>query len=188
MLHTRESIREIQLHLRHLKATTTKGELEKAETLMGFAYNEDGLLQDDHLAIDLAVIGAWDWMHCYVVGGLWQREVTEFTTRLKDRNMGPKQIHQFLKGWEWPRGYASGRECFHAGHLSGSASQSISLAPALEQCVKDHVVPTGVCLAEAECCRALCRVLGMLSIVNSGLVSPTDLGVAIVEHLGRHRA
>ena len=63
----------------------------------------------------------------------------------------------------------------------------LSLAPVLAKYVRD-VVPRGACQAEVESCLAVCRVLGLLQIVNNGLVAAAELGDAIARRAALRRA
>eukprot|EP00959_Pyramimonas_sp_CCMP1952_P203085 4247107-Pyramimonas_sp.AAC.1 len=96
-----------QARLREIAQTGAKAQLEKTEILCGYIYNPSSLLHCASLNIDVSKVVAWDWMRCYIVGGLFQREVSEFAQRLKYLKMGvgPNEIHGFLSQWQWPRGY-----------------------------------------------------------------------------------
>ena len=130
--HTRLSYMGIQRELKRLKDAGNDAALKTHQTLLGFAYNAEGLLQDQHLKVDVPGTMQWDWMHCYLVGGMFQREVSEMVLRLDYGGLGADRLHSFLKGWSWPKGYGDAKSCFAQGRLTGTASQSISLAPPLE--------------------------------------------------------
>eukprot|EP00959_Pyramimonas_sp_CCMP1952_P365217 7648185-Pyramimonas_sp.AAC.1 len=73
-LYTNEEIHGMQRRLRDAAARGEMSELKRLEILYGWCYQEDGILQDPHLQLPLADALAWDWMHCYMVGGLFERE------------------------------------------------------------------------------------------------------------------
>jgi hypothetical protein len=187
--HDKYSYRGIQLLLKDLAENSrSKAPLLKKQTELGFVWTPTGLLADEHLAVDIPRTMQWDWMHCYVASGLFQREVSHLVSRLGEFGKGPIQIHTFLQSWAWPAGYASGKKCFSTGSLSGTASESMSLAPVLKQYLASEVDPFNILAQEAASCKALCEVLDMLTIANSGLVSPEALGIAIAGHLGLHQS
>ncbi len=188
--HTKGSIQGIFSRLKAMveDPLVSKAAVEREQVLLGFTYIPETLVSDPHLDIDIPGTLQWDWMHCYLVNGLFQREVSEFASRLKGHSLGADRIHDYLQSWNWPRGYVDAKSCFAKHKLTGSASQCISLAPVLERYLIEEVEPSGLLPVETASCRALCQVLQMLMVVNSGIYTAVDLGVAISNHLGRHRA
>eukprot|EP00959_Pyramimonas_sp_CCMP1952_P042865 896903-Pyramimonas_sp.AAC.1 len=183
-LHTNESLRGIQKKLRHEATAGTKSELERLEILLGFKYERDGLLQDDELDVSMVDIFAWDWMHCYLVGGAFEREVDLYVQKTSDYHLGYAVLDAYVRRWEWPKGYAHARECFTDGRFSGTASEQISLAPIIAKFASDIVIGRqNVCIPESESMIAVCDVIGMLSIANSGHLKASDLGAGIIKHL-----
>eukprot|EP00959_Pyramimonas_sp_CCMP1952_P225738 4720370-Pyramimonas_sp.AAC.1 len=72
-LHTHESIRSIQRRLKYI-AENEPARLDGLEILLGFSFNAASILQDEDLDLRLPEVVAWDWMHCYMVGGTFERE------------------------------------------------------------------------------------------------------------------
>eukprot|EP00959_Pyramimonas_sp_CCMP1952_P233880 4887396-Pyramimonas_sp.AAC.1 len=63
----------------------------------------------------------------------------------------------------------------------------MSCSPVLAKFLVDIARPAGHCAAEVASAICLCQVAGFLSIINSGLVSPAELGETIVNHLTLHK-
>jgi hypothetical protein len=136
---------------------------------------------------------AWDWMHCYFIDGVFVNEFRTLMLRLSDFALGSATFDQYLQCWVWPKGYAHARKVCAAGAGSkdfspgGTALEMLSVVPVLEKFLTDVVAPRRVCIVEVECALLLLRVADMLTIVNSGAVTPPALERAIVAHFGKHQ-
>ncbi len=123
----------------------------------------------------------------YCVGGTFQRECSEYMARLDAFGLGAWEFQSYLQSWSWPGGYASGKASFNDGELKGDASTMISIAPILGQYIREKVDPLMVLPVESQSCKLLCAVLQKLVIVNSGLVSDSELRDSIMHHLQMHQ-
>jgi len=186
-LHSSGSISGIQARLKKV-AEEDPGDLSRIEILHGFKYEPEGLLQDPWLDIDFMQVFAWDFMHCYLVGGGYEREVGFFCEALSPHDLGLAKLDQYVKRWVWPQGYAHAKDCFSTKKFTGTASEQISLSQVISKYARDVVIAKGVCVEMAHSMIAVCDVVGLLSIANSGLVSSKDLGVAIIHHLSLREA
>ena len=90
----------------------------------------------------------------------------------------------YLQSFQWPRGYASASKlCSKHGHMpTGSASEYISAAPVLARFLVGKVGTPGFD-ERISSCLALCSVLELLVMSNSGHVTPEMLADAIGKHL-----
>ncbi|CAK0853126.1 unnamed protein product [Prorocentrum cordatum] len=193
--HTASGIRGIQRRLRELAAVPNgKTELEKYETLMGYKYFASNWLQGESLVDDIDVVKAWcwDWMHCYMVNGVYTKEVSELVHRLRQVGLGPDVLDGFLKQWQWPLAHPDAKDLCsqHSDNSpSGNASVFLSSAVVLEKWLRDVALPiVGGADAEVRSGIALCVVVQLLTIVNSGLVEAGQLATAIGRHLALHKA
>ena len=75
--HTSASLKGIQIRLRELAAEGDTTALHNYEVLMGFSFEPESMLQDTDLDVDLFQVYAWDWMHCYLVNGTFDKEAEE---------------------------------------------------------------------------------------------------------------
>ena len=184
-LHTGSSVRGIQRRLHEVALEGgPKTKLTGLQSLLGFNYTPTGALADEELDINLPAVFQWDWMHCYMVGGVFVKETESLLQRLHPHGMGVSALHAYVQHWQWPLGYGHAKKTCH-NKLNGSASELMSLAPILGRFVME-AVPDGVCPLEVESCLALVRVVGLLSIVNSGQVQAVELGESIANHLALH--
>eukprot|EP00959_Pyramimonas_sp_CCMP1952_P083666 1749345-Pyramimonas_sp.AAC.1 len=71
-------------------------------------------------------------MHCYMVGGTFEREVNAFLECSGRHNLGIDKLQSYAEKWVWPRGYAHAKNVCQGRTLNGSASEFVSLAPVLE--------------------------------------------------------
>ena len=185
---TNEDIFKIQDKLAAVAATGNAKKLADTQTNLGFNYSPHGLLQRG-VGIDVTCSWCFDWMHCYFVGGCFVKELTCLLDRLAVYDLGADTSNQYLQAWTWPRAYASAKDIcnHHDDHRpSGDASSLLSSAPVLSKYLRDVVFPSGNCQREAVCGIALCRVLDLLTIANSGEVEPRELSDAIRKHLQLH--
>ena len=188
-LHTDDSVRAIQRRLAEAAASDS-AELGDLETWFGFNFNAEGLLQDRSIDVGCISRWCWDYMHIYLVDGIFINEARELLQRLGKHKMGGDMFDKYVQHWDFPSGYPTakklckGNKSFSPG---GSASEQIAAAPILEKYLQDFVGPS-ICKCEVESALRLCEVISLLSVVNTGSISPSALGDAIMRHLHAHKA
>ena len=194
LLHTDATITGIVRRLQEV-ARTDHGALARLEYEFGFNHCDENMLLDPHLNINLMSVIVWDWMHCFFISGVFNKELKALMDRLKHFNLGWTQLDAYLQKWCWPKAYASAAQVCAAAEAttdddheaSGNASQFVSLAPVFAKYLEDVVVPSGACPTEVASMLLLCDVVELLQHVQSGLVRPHDLEQAILRHLRKHQ-
>lgn len=191
---TDASIQECVQLLKRFAGTVTQQHFNRMQQSVGINFEPNGALFSDDLDglfLDGPVsVTHYDWMHCYVVSGIWNTEAGYFLETIKA--ITPvKSIHQFLKGLTWPKTISSrgmtGKTCLVKHEADGSevkcsASEALSVFPAFRlfvlEKIQDGVSPE-VDLAKRSFL-ALCQVLDLLS---SRQYNKETLQDAIMLHL-----
>ena len=95
----------------------------------GWTHVPDGMLADKALGIDPVRVLMWDWMHCMVESGAFDNSLDLFIDASKFEGVGVVKFHRYASCWQWPKGYAHGRDVFASGKVVMSASEALSIAP-----------------------------------------------------------
>jgi hypothetical protein len=104
---------DIQAKLDHIAITGDSKALAEKQTQLGYNHNPFGLIGPG-VKIDVASSWAFDWMHTYFVGGIYQKELALLLGRLASHDLGGRRFHEYLQLWQWPKAYASGKDiCKH---------------------------------------------------------------------------
>ena len=101
ILHTTGSIGAIVTKLRSLAAACAageakKGQLKSTQTNLGFSHNEHAILFDDFLRPKVIPSKSicWDWMHVWLVSGIFQSHAGRFLKYWHDHAGTPFQVGQ----------------------------------------------------------------------------------------------
>ena len=79
-----------------------------------------------------------------VEGGAFDNEMEDLSAALTPYGFGCDAMNEYAALWNWPNGYASGRNVFTGGMCVASASECISIAPVLGKFLREVVLPAGV--------------------------------------------
>jgi hypothetical protein len=103
VLHTDASIRATMQRLAEQKPLLTKGLFEELELVHGYGYQPGGLTCSPHVAVASSIM--FDWMHCYLEGGLLDVELGECMAALKGTGseISYDKLKDYLELWVWPR-------------------------------------------------------------------------------------
>ncbi|CAK0862231.1 unnamed protein product [Prorocentrum cordatum] len=113
----------------------------------------------------------------------WSIKVDLYLQKTSVYHLNYAALDEYVRRWEWPRGYAHARECFADGKFSGTASEHTSLAPIIAKFARDIVIGRqNACIPKSGSMLAACGVIGMLSIANSGHLKASNLGTGITKH------
>jgi len=139
---------------------------------------------------------AFDVMHCWCQGGVWDIELGAFMEKLSKHGHGGRQLHEYLQLFMWPKAYASGRDICKGSVYeravpkdvkpNGSASELMSAGHVVRKYVEDVVMPTGLHPAHVESILRCIDVLDLLSQVITGRVTPAMLADAMAIHYKAH--
>lgn len=85
------------------KPLLTKGLFEELELVHGYGYQPGGLTCSPHVAVASSIM--FDWMHCYLEGGLLDVELGECMAALKGTGseISYDKLKDYLELWVWPR-------------------------------------------------------------------------------------
>ena len=93
------------------KATLRKGAFEELEKTLRFTYCEEGALFDENFMATIpgpVLMTSYDWMHVYLVSGLWNSEVSLVLSKVKEEHgIGVSSLVAFLKKLSWPKKISS---------------------------------------------------------------------------------
>eukprot|EP00959_Pyramimonas_sp_CCMP1952_P206349 4315766-Pyramimonas_sp.AAC.1 len=87
--HTDASVIGMQSRLAEVAALGEPSKLEELEIAFGYKYSSTSWLQDINL-VSLGLMSAWcwDWMHCYLIDGVYVAELRCLLERLKPHGLG----------------------------------------------------------------------------------------------------
>ena len=148
----------------------------------------------NHLRGTLVDIISFDWMHCFLVSGLWNSEMGLLLQALKEHaNIRPSDCHEFLSQFSWPNAQqgrgTTGRNVLKKhteGELKCSASEGLSLYPIIRHMLAELVGnhPEPIVQGAIASYYSLADVLDLL--VKNRLeqdISPVTLQTAITKYL-----
>jgi len=195
-LHTDDSIRNVLLRLQVAKLTMGIGKFEVLQQMYGYNYNPNNIILDPHLNYPAASACMYDWMHVYVVTGVFNFEVEALMSSLrcdKGAFVTYEGLAEFCGKWVWPRHIGQTQvncisENHHhdTGHFKCSASAALSLFSVFAYYFEHAVLPADVCRGEVLSFLALCTVMELLLQLVTGYVTPEELHKSIHRHLQLH--
>ena len=155
---------------------------------------ESGLLQDRALRKYFLPIDcvAYDWMHIYLVNGLYHHEATLLVSMLQKHCSGAKQkdLHDYFASFTWPKklesASATARDTFKKKAMESvksSASEALSMYPVLRSFCDELATKNAAILPALKSFYALCTVLELLKVVNECDVESDTLKNVIQAHL-----
>ena len=169
----------------------SKKDFSLLESSMGLNFNPCGVLANRSMPLVKCLM--WDWMHVYVVSGLFHVEATQLLPVLRVRGATFQMIQSFISELEWPHNLKNRRtETLHLfdkrskpSEFKAGASQCIAVYPLLRLFLLTHPFPT----MDDELRRCIksfmkiCMVLDLLLDCNrTGSLSADDLETAIKAH------
>eukprot|EP00959_Pyramimonas_sp_CCMP1952_P302528 6329941-Pyramimonas_sp.AAC.1 len=140
-LHTDDSVKSIQRRLAEASASDPDA-LDDLEAWFGFNYIAEGLLQDASLDIRCISLWCWDYMHIYLVDGIFINEARELLHRLGKHKLGGQMFDTYVQHWNFPRGYPTAKKLCKGNNSfspGGSASEQLAATPILEKYLQDLV-------------------------------------------------
>eukprot|EP00435_Cladocopium_sp_Y103_P027822 s3514_g6.t2 len=194
--HTDQSINQAAKKLVLEKGRLGKGAFEELEKALGLTFSAEGALYDENFMNSIpgaASMTSFDWMHVYLVSGLWNSEVSLLLDALnKEHGMGALALANFLKTVTWPKKVSSkgttgikALEKHKDGHLSCSAAEGLSLYAPVRCFLQTKVPQSTVGSAASKAVRSyfcLAAVLDLLVKTRKGAVAP-ELQQCIEAHM-----
>ena len=178
-------------------AANTPGELKLREQACGFNHNKMNMLLEPSLDNIVNPISnmAHDWMHTFVVHGVWNTVIWLLLTALGADAV--KSIHDYILLWSLPRRVGSNKadqlaDAFTPGrwksssrakHFKCQASDAMSMYSIIGCFICAVYMAAGVCVNECQAYMRLCDVLDLLVASTHGCVTPKQLHDAVDEFL-----
>ncbi len=168
------------------------GELEKT---MGMTWHKENLLNDLSLRphVKPASTTMYDQMHVFLVNGLVIWELFSFIAAMKHGfQIGYKQLHDFLKPWQWPKDkvkakvcqvFNEKREASSKEHVKAGASELLSVYQVFRHFVESIVARSGKLARETKSLLSLFRILDALQCMPRGCVSVAEFHAEVVNHM-----
>ena len=191
---TDESVGKLMRHLATQSAALPKTKFKKLQQSCGFNWNEHGLLCATSLDDLVQPISAltFDWMHCYLVGGIWNIETAYIIGALKEVGIPQSSLHSFLQDFQWPAQVQSRAVAGHGvfskpldgNDVKCTASQGLSLYGVIRVFLVHHAAAgrLGPVKDRVEAYLALCAVLDLLQAARTRSVTPKKLQDALLHH------
>ena len=186
--HTDQSINQSAKKLIMEKGRLRKGAFEDLEKALGLTFSAEGALYDENFMQSIpgpVSMTSYDWMHIYLVSGLWNSEFPLLMNAINtEHGMGVQALANFLKTVTWPKKISSkgtagikAVEKHKEGHLSCSASEGLSLYASVQCFLQTKVPQSAAGSAAFKAVRSyycLAAVLDLLVKTRKGAVLPDE--------------
>jgi hypothetical protein len=184
--------------LADLKAMMDAGRVdEEKEQAWGWVYQAGGILSDlsrGGWPIQPVSGTMWDWMHVYLVDGVFNAELYFLLVYLRRFEEDLLLFPDYMRRWVLPKMLGDSvkdrfttselTKMFENGdHFKCSASEGLSSYPIIGIFMKRVASKRDVCSAQIQSFLALTEVLDMLTCVKLGLVDGAMLHRAIARHM-----
>ena len=203
--HTTASLVELSDYLEEQSTVLNKGQMQELQTRLGYHHSPQGVLACRDITTSFDVAGAicFDWMHIYLVSGLFHHELNLMLVELAKVQVKGDIIHGLMQELTWPSHIgskgASARHMFETkkkpeDDVKSSASEALSAYPAIRMFVNDILrdmpgLPANVTGA-IRCFILMCSVLDVLMLASqdNGVRHVNGLRSAIHAHLAAFKA
>jgi hypothetical protein len=141
--HTDDSIRATVQRLHDYRGTMNKTEFARREQALGFGWNPYTLILNESLAIGVASMVMYDWVHVYICDGLADVELGVFMRKLRtfksESTFG--ELATYIGRWRFPKRFGNivanlfseekNRNNLAKGVFTSTASEFLTLAPVI---------------------------------------------------------
>lgn len=196
--HTDASIRETVENLQRVKPTTGKTKFAAREQAEGFVHSCGNILHEPRMRgiAEPITVTMLDWMHVFVVGGLFQIDLGLLFSACKEE-YPCDMYHDFLLNWHLPHQFTTrmGKLAHFFGDKRGpkhekgdfkcDASEALCLFPVL---AFFFMQVADISRPEIASFLLLCDCLDLLQVLARGCVAPHDLHVAVMSYLEAFQA
>ena len=186
--HTDQSIKQAAKKLVLEKGRIRKGAFEDLEKALGLTFSAEGALYDENFVNSIpgpVSMTSYDWMHIYLVSGLWNSEIPLLMNAINtEHGIGVQALANFLKTVTWPKKISSkgtagikAVEKHKEGHLSCSASEGLSLFASVRCFLQTKVPQSAAGSAAFKAVKSyycLAAVLDLLVKTRKGAVLPDE--------------
>lgn len=175
-----------------------RGQFAELERSLGMNHEPRGVLLSRQLRPFAAPISCimWDWLHVWLVNGIFHWELHLFLGCLKRRaGIGYPELANYLAAWRWPadvKSHAPGvfnekRAAASTDSFKAGASECLTFYPVLRFLLQKEVAPKNMLQTELASLFALFSVIDALVRVRRHAVTPAELSDRIMDHLTRFR-
>ena len=170
----------------------TVGNFKTLEQSLGVNYDPEGMLFDPNCPLKPVSSTMYDWLHCYLVNGIFQTEVNLFLPALVRAVGNHGVVVQYLRSFNAPAEYRSNLkgaiDAFEKSRTKDgwkpSASEALCVYPILRVLTLETAFQDDGQKLMASCFMLLCRVLDLLSCIGKDMAVDVDqLEGLIVRHL-----
>ena len=175
------------------QATRSKAEFAKLEQSLGINYHPLGMLSFRECPLQPVSSTMFDWLHIYLVNGIFQAETNLLLPLLKQKcGLSHDAICGFLRSFEASKSQKSN---YKAAILTfekskskegwkPSASECLSVYSVLRMLVLEHQVRDPVMRKASQSFLHLCSILDKLCLINKdGTVQSLELAGLVRKHL-----
>ena len=192
--HSDESVRRCIVRLSEQCEEMPKTRFKRLEQAAGFNFNPNGILNDAEFLAFFRPISTltFDFMHCYLVNGIWHLEFSMLLRKLKAHGIPPGELHDYAQQFSWPEHISSrgvsGKNMLAklAGDcdVKSSASEALSFYGVVRLFLFDKAWEglLDACKNEVSTYVALAKVLDLFIQARTGSISPVTLHTAIKHH------
>ena len=192
------SVRRVhKAHDDHAAGIISKAKYEMYQRIHGYSYARHNMLLDASLAIGAISVLMFDWMHVYLVSGMFNVEVFQLWTFLQPFGESWLKLHTFFQQWTWPRTVKGCKNMFdpknitedkNTDHFKTSASGSLGAYAVIALYLQRFVVRTGHAAAQVASFLLLCDVLDLCQSLKNCTVTADLLSHVIMKHLRAYAA
>lgn len=191
--HTDSSVMDAVRSLKQAAGNLSHAALERREVALGVLYLEQGALYSEQLLKNVLggpiSVSQFDWMHVFLVSGVFQTELTLLMEVLKN-TLTAKEAATSLKQFVFPKHAASkamtGTKIFDKfdGEVKCAASEALSIYSCVRSILTElpNNQPSQVELAK-DSFYALCRALDALKGLVANSLDPAQLDALVTQHL-----
>ena len=189
---TDEDFKTAAKHLASEKLRRNKKRFEQLEQSMGINYVPTGMLFDEELDLKPIAHTMYDWLHIYLVNGLFQSQANLMLDTLSKNRVKHDDITAFFKSFSGPKEQASNLkaavQAFEKAKTKDAwkpaASEVLCVYPLFRLLVLEASFDDAVDKLAAKSFLILCRILDLLSEGGKGQqVDPAKLQQLILQHL-----
>ena len=156
---------------------------------LGWSFNPHSILYHDDLEFKPMSSLMFDWMHVWLIDGVFYRELRALMELYNEHHPGlvtHKDIHDYLQAWKWPKQVASAKSVCETGSFQGTASETLSCAQVLCKFFRDCAPHTAKTRAGLESFFLCCKCMDILSNAQRKASTPEQLASATHEFLDAH--
>ena len=199
--HTNETLLEAASLLLRRKPALSKTAFTSLEQSVGLTFSPEGALWSNGLFNDMRGGGPltctqYDWMHCFLVSGIWNTEAGLLFGALAGTAANCVSFDSWLQSCVWPKSLSSRgvtgkqalkkRTATDSSDVKTSASEGLTLYPLLRLFLMETLEAPDASVAPAvQSYYALSRVLDLLVRLRNHSVDSSELRAAISAHLQR---